>query len=66
MVSAMDYHERKWFLERKLFTPHGNIWNFDLGNLVLLGVFMDSDLLTVLARNYDPVAWMVRRINGEF
>ena len=34
--------------------PHRNIWNFDLGELVL-GVFMDSNLLTSFARMHDSV-----------
>lgn len=55
----------KWFLERKLFAPHKNIWNFDLGKLVVPEVSMVSDLLTIVALNYDLVARMVRRIDGE-
>jgi hypothetical protein len=57
---------KKWFLERKLFVPSENIWNFDLGKLVVLGVFMDADLLMAIAQNYDPAARIVRRLDGEF
>ena len=56
---------KKWFSKRKLFTPHGNIWNFDLRKLVVPSVFMDSDLLMAITQNYDPTAKIVRRIDGE-
>ena len=42
---------KKWFSERNLFAPHANIWNFDLGQLVVPSVFMDYDLLEVVAKN---------------
>ncbi len=41
---------KKWFAERKLYAPHANIWNFDLGKLVVPSVFMDFDLLENLPR----------------
>ena len=56
---------RKWFSERKLLTLHGNIWNFDLGKLVVPRVFMVLDLLTTIAKKYDPIARIIRRVNGE-
>jgi hypothetical protein len=56
---------KKWFAERKLFAPHANIWNFDLGKLVVPSVFMDYDLLEAVARNYDQATRVVRRIDGE-
>ena len=56
---------KKWFLKRKLFTPHRNIWIFDLEKLVVPGIFMDSDLLTTIAQNYDLATRIVRRIDGE-
>lgn len=34
---------KKWFVERNLDTPHSNVWEFDIGKLVVLGVFFDSD-----------------------
>ena len=46
---------KKWFAERKLFGPHANIWNFDLGKLVVPSVVMD----------YDRATRVVRRIDGE-
>lgn len=57
---------KKWFLERKLFSRHGNIWNFDLGKLVIPGVFMDADLLMAIAQNYDLATKIVRILDGEF
>ena len=56
---------KKYFSERKLFSSHGNILNFDLGKLVIPRVFMDSDLLIAISQNYDPVARIVRIIDGE-
>ena len=56
---------KKWFSERKLFAPHGNIWNFDLGKLVVSGVFMDFDLLMAIAQIYDPTTRIVRRVDRE-
>ena len=57
---------KKWFSKRKLYAPHGNIWNFDLGKLVVPGVFMDSDLLIAIAKNYEPTVRIVRRIDGKY
>ena len=56
---------KKWFLERNLFAPHANIWNFDLGKLVVPSVFMDYDILEAVAKNYDSKIRVVRRIDGE-
>ena len=55
---------KKWFLEMNLFSPHLNIWNFDLGKLVVPSVFMDYDLLEAIARNYDQAIRVVRRTDG--
>ena len=59
------YLFNKWFSERKLFAPHGNIWNFDLGKLVVCSVFMDYDLVVAIAKNYVLAIRVVRRIYGE-
>lgn len=48
-----------------MFSPHGNVWNFDLGKLVVPGVFMDSNLLIAISKNYDPITRIVRRLDGE-
>ena len=56
---------KKWFAERKLFAPHANIWNFDLGKLVVPSVFMDYDLLEAVVKNYDQATRVVRRVDGE-
>lgn len=55
---------KRWFSKRKLLAPNGNIWNFDLGKLVVPRVFMDSDLLTTVSQNYDPIARIVKGIFG--
>ena len=56
---------KKWFSERNLFAPHANIWNFDLGKLVVPSVFMDYDLLEAIAKNYDQTLRVIRRDDGE-
>ena len=56
---------KKWFAERKLFAPHANIWNFDLGKLVVPSVFMDYDLLEAIAKSYDQATRVVRRADAE-
>jgi len=48
-----------------LFSQHANIWNFDLGKLVVPSVFMDYDLLEAMEKNYDQAIRVVRRIDGE-
>ena len=39
---------------------------FDLGKLVVPSVFMDYDLLEVVAKSYDQATRVVRRTDGEF
>ena len=56
---------KKWFSEKKLFAPRGNIWNLDLGKLVVPNVFMVYDLLEFVAKNYYSIIRVVRRIDGE-
>lgn len=46
-------------------TPMNSIWELDVGKLVVPGVFMDVDLLTQIAHNYDPLAKSVRDVNGK-
>lgn len=47
-----------------MFAPHANVWNFDLGKLVVPSVFMDCDLLEAIAKKYGQAIWVVRRTNG--
>ncbi len=56
---------KKWFLKRKLYAPHANIWNFDLGKLVVPSVLMGYDLLEAMAKSYDQATRVVRRVDGE-
>ena len=55
---------KKWFLERNLFSPHANIWNFGLGKLVVPSVFMDYELLEAIEKNYDQAIRVIRRTDG--
>lgn len=36
-----------------------------MGKLIVPGVFMDIDLLTLIAQNYDPVAKCIRNTKGS-
>ena len=55
---------KKLFSKRNLFSQHSNVWNFDLGKLVVPSVFTDYDLFEAIARNYDQTMRVVRRTNG--
>ena len=44
---------KKLFSKRNIFSPHSNVWNFNLGKLVVPSLFMDYDLLEAIAINYD-------------
>lgn len=46
-------------------TPQNSISELDVGKLVAPGVFMDMDLLTQIAHNYDLVTRRIRDINGK-
>lgn len=51
---------RKWFSERNLDTPLRNVWQFDIGKLVIPGVFFNDDLLNLGAKIYDPISRLVK------
>ena len=55
---------KKWFSKKKLDTPMRNVWEFDIGKLIVTTVFFDSDLLTNLAKKYDPIMGWVRNHVG--
>ena len=42
-----------------------NIWDFDVGKLVVPSVFWDMDLLVVLAKRYDPLTRVVSNFAGD-
>ena len=42
-----------------------NVWEFDIGKLVVPGVFFDSDLLTNMAKKYDPITRIVKNHVGD-
>lgn len=50
---------------RNSLALQNSICELDVGKLVVLGVFMDMDLLTQIAHNYDPVTRSIRDINGK-
>lgn len=56
---------RKWFSERKHDAPLSNVWQFDIGKLIVPRVFFDDDLLTMIAKRYDPVLRVVKNHAGE-
>ena len=56
---------RRWFSQRKQGTPHSNVWEFDVGKLVVPRVFVESDLLMDMAKRYDLVTRVLRKYVGE-
>lgn len=55
---------RVGFGQQNTPSPINNIWELDVGKLVAPRVFMDIDLLTQIAKSYDPIARNVRNVNG--
>ena len=47
-------------------TPHKNVWDFDVGRLVVLGVFLDVDLLMSMTNRHDPLTRVVNNYVGEW
>lgn len=47
-----------------MFAPHANVWNFDLGKLVVPSVFMDYGLLQAISNKCDQAIRVVRRNDG--
>ena len=47
-----------------MFAPHANVWNFDLGKLVVPSVVMDYDLFEAIANKYDQAIRVIRRTDG--
>ena len=63
-VGGMDLF-RRWFSQRNQGTPMSNIWDFDVGKLVVPSVFWDVDLLVTLAKRYDPLTRIVSNFAGD-
>ena len=55
---------QKWLVERKLDTPLNNVWEFDIGRLIIIGVFFDDDLLVMMAKKYDSISRIVKNNAG--
>lgn len=53
------------YSQRNACAPLSNIWQFDIGRLIVLGVFMDAELLIQIAKCYNPVTKCVKDINGK-
>ena len=45
--------------------PIRNVEEFDIGKLVVPGVFFDSDPLTNMAKKYDPITKAVKNHVGD-
>ena len=63
-VGGMDLFKR-WFSQRNQGTPMSNIWDFDVGKLVVPFVFWDVDLLVALTKRYDPITRIVSNFTGD-
>lgn len=50
------------FGQRNSPAPLNGIWEQDVGKLVVPGLFMDVDLLALIAQNYDPMERCIRNI----
>lgn len=54
-----------WFKNINLGIAVGNPLNCDLGKLTVPNVYMDVDLLKVVANNYDPVTRTIRNYDEK-
>lgn len=52
------------FSQRNAPVPTSNIWQFDLGKLVVPSVFLDADVMIQIAKNYDPITREIRDARG--
>lgn len=52
------------FSQQNSPAPINSIWELDVGKLIVPGVFMDVDLLTQIANNYDSNTRTMRNVNG--
>ena len=42
-----------------------NVWEFDVGKLVVPTIFLDVDMLVSLAKRYDPLTRVVSNFSGD-
>lgn len=54
-----------WYGQRNLHSPLSSPQQYDLGKLLVSSVFMDVDILNVVANRYDPVSRVIRGNEGE-
>lgn len=45
---------RKGYNKKKEKVPVSNIWNFNLGRLVVPNIYVNIELITTIAKNYKP------------
>ena len=57
-MGGMDLFKR-CFSQRKKGPPLSNVWEFDVGKLVIPTIFLDVNLLVSLAKRYDPLTRVV-------
>lgn len=53
-----------WFGNRNLGSPFSNLWDLNMGRLIVPNVYMDVDLLKDIASKYDLVSRAVRAYDG--
>ena len=56
---------RWWYGYKKSSFPNNNVWQYDLGKLVMPTIFKDVDLLLELVARYDEITHEVKNINGN-
>ena len=56
---------RKWFFKRKHDTSLRNVWQFDIGKLIVPSIFFDYNLLIMITKRYDPVLRVVKNYARE-
>lgn len=63
-MSGVDIF-KLWLGQRNLVSAFSSAWQYDLGKLVVLNVFMDVYLLRVVVDRYDPILRVIRGNEGE-
>lgn len=53
------------FSQRNTPVPACNVWENDVGKLVVPDVFLDADQMIEVAKNYDPITKEIRCVRGQ-
>ena len=56
---------RKWYEQSNMGSPLWNVWQYNLGKLVVPIIFFDVDLFLVLAKRDDPITKEITDLEGE-